>query len=249
MAMHDGKSYSDAPADAHAMSSASQDAPAGGSATVAPHAMPSEIGGQAPLRSPAARARLRATLFVALASLLFALMALLAKRAAARLPGPEVALVRFLIGLGAVGLWATRHRLRAINRRGLLLRGVFGGAAVATIREVRRTDGSFEIFGAFCLVGALFTAPPTLAHFVRPNRVEWLLLFAVGAISVLAQLLMTWALKHVRATVAGIIMQLTPAAALGFGVLLFHEPAPVLALVGAAITLAGVTWGARLASL
>ncbi len=278
--------------------------------------------------------QVRSTLYVVSAAILFAIMALIAKRIAGRLPGPQIALVRFIIGGAAVGLWATRTRLRANNWGGLLLRGAFGGsavllyflaiehlpvgmatllnytapvftalwaavflreplglralgalvvtiigvglviyanappgslglgtwqlvgicsamlsgAAVATIREVRRTDGSWEIFGAFCLIGSLFTAPPALRHWVLPTTTEWLLLLIMGTISVAAQILMTHALKHVRATVAGIIMQLTPVAALIFGVALFGEPAPLLALGGAAITLLGVTWGAILSS-
>jgi drug/metabolite transporter (DMT)-like permease len=278
--------------------------------------------------------QVRSTLYVMIAAVLFAIMALIAKRIAGRLPGPEVALVRFIIGGAAVGLWATRHRLRANNWSGLFLRGAFGGsavllyflaiehlpvgmatllnytapvftalwaalflreplgirafgallvttigvglviygnappgslglgtwqlvgigsamlsgAAVATIREVRRTDGSWEIFGAFCVIGAVFTAPPALKHWVSPTHGEWLLLLLMGSISMCAQILMTHALKHVRATVAGIIMQLTPVAALVFGIVLFEEPAPLLALGGAAIALLGVTWGAVLSS-
>src|SRR5881392_625424 len=64
------------------------------------------------------------------AAALFAVMAVLARMAAAVLPGPEVAFVRFCIGLVACAIAATRFRLRTNNRIGLLLRGVFGGAAV-----------------------------------------------------------------------------------------------------------------------
>jgi drug/metabolite transporter (DMT)-like permease len=48
----------------------------------------------------------------------------------------------------------------------------------------------------------------------------------------------------VRATVAGIIGQLTPVAALGFGWPLYGERIGGVALVGAAVTVAGVSWGA-----
>ena len=46
---------------------------------------------------------------------------------------------------------------------------VLSGAAVATIREVRKTDGSWEIFAAFCVAGALFTGVPAVAPLGRAD--------------------------------------------------------------------------------
>jgi drug/metabolite transporter (DMT)-like permease len=261
-------------------------------------------------------------------------MAVVAKAAAARLPGPEVAFVRFCIGLAACGLAATRVRMRTNNKLGLVLRGGYGGAAVllyflaiehlpvgvatllnytapvftalyaaaflsepirratvaalgvttagvvlvmlgtapegtlgigvwqmvgvgsavlsgaaiATIREVRKTDGSWEIFAAFCLGGALMTAAPTAARWVGPSALEWVAILAVGILSVVAQLLMTYALRFVRAAVAGVIAQFTPVAALAMGWLFLRESVAGLALLGAAVTSFGVSWGAYQAS-
>ncbi|HWE26997.1 MAG TPA: DMT family transporter, partial [Polyangia bacterium] len=196
-----------------------------------------------------------ATALMTGAALLFSVMALLAKASAARVPGTEVAFVRFVCGLVAVALAATRVKLRPHNWRGLFLRGLFGGtavfgyfmaiehldvglatllnytapvftalfawlflgeaigpgtlvalvvttvgvalvivgrappgapvlgvwplvgissavlsgAAVATIRQVRKTDGAWEIFGAFCVLGALFTAIPAAQQWVTPT--------------------------------------------------------------------------------
>ena len=64
------------------------------------------------------------------AALVFALMALATKVACARLPGPQVAFVRFVIGLGACAIAGLRVPMRARNKVGLLLRGAYGGAAV-----------------------------------------------------------------------------------------------------------------------
>jgi drug/metabolite transporter (DMT)-like permease len=258
-------------------------------------------------------------------------MALVAKQASTRLPGAEVAFVRFLVGIAATALAATRYRLRAKNWIGLGLRGAFGGAAVlcfftaiehlpvgiatllnytapvftalwaalflgerigrravaalaittvgvalvvtgggarvpfgrwtllgilssllsgaavATIREVRRSDGPWEIFAAFCLVGAAVTAPFALARWVPPSTGEWAMLLLVGALSVIAQIMMTWALRWLPAGVSGILMQLTPVAALALGWAVFDERVAGVAALGAAITLGGVSWGARLA--
>jgi drug/metabolite transporter (DMT)-like permease len=268
------------------------------------------------------------------AAILFAAMAVVAKRAARGLPGPEVAFVRFAIGIAACALAATRIRFRSHNKIGLLLRGGYGGAAVllyfsaiahlpvgvatllnytapvftavyaavflgeavrsatlgalvvtslgvvlvitgtappgsmgfglwqmvgvgsamlsgaavATIREVRKTDGSWEVFAAVCMGGALITAVPAVRGWVSPTHAEWGALVAVGLISVAGQLLMTYSLRYVRAAVAGVVAQLTPVAAITMGWLFLGERIAGLALFGAAITLAGVTWGTWLAS-
>jgi drug/metabolite transporter (DMT)-like permease len=120
---------------------------------------------------------------------------------------------------------------------------MLSGAAVATIRQVRKTDGSWEIFAAFCLAGALITGPPAVLAWVWPRPLEWLELLAVGLSSVIAQLLMTYALRYVRAAAAGVIAQLTPVASIALGWALFSERPGALALAGAAVTLAGVTVG------
>src|SRR5262249_21174655 len=123
------------------------------------------------------------------------------------------------------------------------LSSVLSGAAVATIREVRRTDGPWEIFAAFCLVGAGVTAPFALGGWVRPSTGEWAMLLTVGVLSVVAQIMMTWALRWLRAGIAGILMQLTPVAALALGWVIFDERVAGLAALGAAVTVGGVSWG------
>jgi drug/metabolite transporter (DMT)-like permease len=271
---------------------------------------------------------------LALSSVAFGAMVLLAKLATPRVPGSEIAFVRFLVGCVAVGAVALTRGLRAHNWRGLAMRGAFGGgavlflfmsldhlpaglatllnytspvftvmwaalflgerigphallalgvtstgvvlvirghaapgslgfspwvcvgvlsavlsgAAVATIREVRRTDGPWEIFGAFCVVGAAITGVPALRHWVPPAPREWLLMVGVGLLALLGQILMTWSLRHLKAGLAGVIMQLTPVSAFILGWLFLDERAAGLALAGAAITVTGVIWGARIAA-
>jgi drug/metabolite transporter (DMT)-like permease len=275
-----------------------------------------------------------ATALMTSAALLFGLMAILAKGAAARLPGPEIAFIRFTIGLLACGVAATRIRMRANNWRGLMWRGAFGGAAVlcyflaiqhlavgmatllnytapvfaalwawlflgerialgtlgalavttsgvavvivanappggvalgpwqlvgilssvlsgaavATIREVRKTDGSWEIFAAFCVAGALFTGVPASRHWVSPTGIEWALMLGVGATSVAAQLMMTYALRDLPAAAAGVLFQLTPVTAIVLGGVLYGERPAALAIAGSAVTLCGVIWGAFLSA-
>ena len=268
------------------------------------------------------------------AALVFAAMALATKLAAARLPGPQIAFVRFLIGLGACAAARTRVRMRANNKVGLVMRGAYGGAAVlfyfigiahlpvgiatllnytapvftaiyaalflgesitratlgalgltsvgvvmvmqgtapagslafgpwqlvgvlsamlsgaavATIREVRKTDGSWEIFTAFCVAGAAISAGPALHGWVSPTPREWGILVVVGLTSVVGQLLMTHSLRYVRAAVGGVIIQLTPVTSLALGWFILGDRIGGLAIAGAALTLAGVSVGAYLAS-
>src|SRR5262245_45608673 len=77
--------------------------------------------------------RSRASLYaiaLVFAALVFTAMAFATKVAAYRLPGPQIAFVRFLIGLAACGVAATQVRLHARNKLGLVMRGAYGGAAV-----------------------------------------------------------------------------------------------------------------------
>jgi drug/metabolite transporter (DMT)-like permease len=130
-----------------------------------------------------------------------------------------------------------------------MLAAVLSGAAVTWIRELRQTDGSWEIFAAFCVGGAIITAPGALHAWVMPTAREWLLLVGVGVTSVVAQLLMTWSLRDLRAAAAGILFQLTPVATLLLGRVIFDERPTGLALLGAAVTLVGVAWGAWLGAV
>src|SRR5437763_1916178 len=91
---------------------------------------PVPVAPPAPGEPEAIRPIAPASMLLVLAAVLFALMAVVAKSTAAVLPGPEVAFVRFCIGLLACGIAATRVRLRTKNKLGLILRGSYGGAAV-----------------------------------------------------------------------------------------------------------------------
>ncbi|HEX8952761.1 MAG TPA: DMT family transporter, partial [Polyangia bacterium] len=253
---------------------------------------------------------------------------------AARLPGPEIAFIRFVVGLAGCAVAATRIRLRAHNWRGLFWRGAFGGAAVlcyflaiehlavgmatllnytapvftalwawlflgerialgtigalfvttlgvavvivanappggvalgpwqlvgilssvlsgaavATIRQVRKTDGAWEIFAAFCVAGALFTGVPAARHWIAPTSGEWAMMLGVGVTSLAAQLMMTHALRDLPAAAAGVLFQLTPVSTIVLGRVLYGERPVALAIAGAAVTLGGVAWGAYLSA-
>ena len=113
---------------------------------------------------------------------------------------------------------------------------------------MRKTDGSWEVFTAFCVAGALITLVPAVRDWLRPTPGEWAVLAAVGVTSVVGQLLMTHSLRYVPAAAGGVIIQLTPVTSLAIGWALLSERIGALALGGAALTLAGVSLGTYLAA-
>lgn len=125
---------------------------------------------------------------------------------------------------------------------------VMSGAAVTSIRAARRTDGAWEVFGAFCLLGMLCTAPIAFMRWKAPSPDEWWLLVGVGLLSVVAQVLMTHALGAVEAALSGIIAQITVVTAMALGHFLDHEPLTAVSLVGAVLTLGGVSLAAHVSA-
>ena len=263
-------------------------------------------------------------------------MAAGAKRATFRLPGPEVALVRFLTGTAAVAIAAAIGHAKIRPRRWgwLALRGLCGGTAVVTyfaaigrtpvsvatllnqtqpiftmlfswmllaerprrgalgalaltlvgvavivgvreltlhawrgealgvlsavlsgiavtsIRASRRasSDGTppetaWSVFFSFTLLGSLVSAPwvvPPLGSWVSPTGTEWLLLGAVGAVSVGAQVIMTEAIGHLTGVQSGIISQLTVPMTVVLGLAFLGERLTLSFLAGATLIGAGV---------
>jgi drug/metabolite transporter (DMT)-like permease len=127
---------------------------------------------------------------------------------------------------------------------------VLSGVAVTSIRAARRetADGqpaetAWSVFFSFTALGLLVTLPtvlPPFGHWVTPTAGEWGLLLGVGASSVVAQVIMTEALQHVRVGTAGIISQLTAVFAIGAGAALLGDAVSPGFLAGAALTLGGV---------
>ncbi len=127
-----------------------------------------------------------------------------------------------------------------------LVSAVLSGAAVAAIRAARRTEGSWAIYGSFTLFGLLTTAPVGLLHWRTPTSKEWLLLGAVGATSIAAQLAMTYAYRWVTNVQAGAMAQLTVVLSFGLGAVFLDERFGWLQALGCVLTLAGIIGVVRL---
>jgi len=121
-----------------------------------------------------------------------------------------------------------------------LVSSILAGAAVAAIRAARRFESAWSIYGSFTLCGVLVTAPFAWSSWRWPEPHEWGLLAVVGATSVTAQLLMTYAYRWVTNLVAGVVLQLNVVATMALGVGLLGERLAPSQLVGAGLALAGV---------
>ena len=117
------------------------------------------------------------------------------------------------------------------------------GIAVTAIRVSRQTDGPWEIFAAFTLSGMVCTAPFALPA-ALPAVPILVLIAGVAAVSVVAQILMTTALKWVDAPTYGVVSQLSVVLAFALGIGFLQERLPPLSVAGSALTIAGVALAA-----
>jgi drug/metabolite transporter (DMT)-like permease len=139
-------------------------------------------------------------------------------------------------GLDGVGLFERFGRWELAG----FVSAVLSGAAVAAIRAARRTEGSWAIYGSFTLFGLIATAPFALVGWKTPSARAWLLLLAIGATSIAAQLLMTYAYRWVTNVQSGAFSQVTVLLAYAMGALFLGEPFGPLQIGGSALTLIGV---------
>jgi drug/metabolite transporter (DMT)-like permease len=123
---------------------------------------------------------------------------------------------------------------------GGLVSAVLSGAAVAAIRAARRTESSWSIYASFTLFGLLATAPFAVLRWRTPAASDWIWLLLIGATSVGAQLLMTYAYRWVTNVQSGAMSQVTVLLAYALGALFLGEPFGGEQIAGSALTLIGV---------
>ncbi len=117
-----------------------------------------------------------------------------------------------------------------------LASGLLAGLSITTVRRLRQTETSASILFYFSAVGipvallGWIAQPP-----VWPTPMGWLILLAVGALSMGAQFLMTYGYRYVR-TAEGVLLMLSQivytAAA---STLVFGEPLTVSTWIGGAL--------------
>lgn len=121
-----------------------------------------------------------------------------------------------------------------------LLSAILSGAALVAIRVARRTESSWAIFTSFSLFGLMATTPFALFAWTWPSAAQWLVIIAMGLVSIVAQLLMTHGYKWVDNVTAGVIAQLAVVVATFLGVTILSDPFPPQAAVGTMLTIGGV---------
>ncbi len=122
---------------------------------------------------------------------------------------------------------------------------ILSGLAVTTIRAARATDGAAAILFVFCVTGFLISLPLAVADWRAADAVTWAYALGMGALSLVAQLLMTHAFGLVTAPEGALYQQLTPAFTFVLGALFLHEAVSVTAIGGTALIVGAVVWASR----
>jgi drug/metabolite transporter (DMT)-like permease len=120
-----------------------------------------------------------------------------------------------------------------------LAAGVTGGASTTIIHVLRRTDSALAVFGAFCLGGLIVSLPPALHDWRAIHPSEAGLLFVVGLLSLVAQMLFTYAMKYVSAS-GSVTNTLTVVASYVMAAMVLGEPIATHVVAGGAVVIAGI---------
>ncbi len=120
------------------------------------------------------------------------------------------------------------------------LSAVASGVAVTAMRAARRTESSWAVYGAFCLLGLLTTMPLGIYTWKTPHGLEWVSLAATALLAIGAQLTLTFSLRWVDAMTVGVISQVAVIMAMALGAVFLGETINAMGAIGAVLTLTGV---------
>lgn len=120
------------------------------------------------------------------------------------------------------------------------LSAVASGVAVTAMRAARREENSWAVYGAFCLLGLVTTAPLGLYTWKTPMGGEWVALAATSLLAIGAQLALTFSLRWVDAMTVGVISQLAVLVAMALGSVFLGDTINAMGAAGAVLTIAGV---------
>jgi len=115
--------------------------------------------------------------------------------------------------------------------------GILAGVAVVAIKKLRETDSPSIIYLAQCFFGLLMVGWPAATSPFGFPLIVWVILLGIGVLATVAQLMMTWAYKHVPATEGSLLGFLVPVISLALGALVFGERMRAASLAGSALVL------------
>jgi drug/metabolite transporter (DMT)-like permease len=155
-------------------------------------------------------------------------------------PGSVAALFVSLAGVALI----TGAGLRSVNRgdAAALLAGLFGGIAITSIRELRKTESAYSIFTVFCAFGVVTSALMSDEPWVLPRGTALAVLAGVGAAATAGQLLMTAAYRHCTAAEGGLLSLVSVVLAALAGLLCFGETMTLRTVAGAMLVLGAAAY-------
>jgi drug/metabolite transporter (DMT)-like permease len=106
-----------------------------------------------------------------------------------------------------------------------LLSGMLVGGAIVSLRESRKTDSAWTIFHYFNITGMLLSLPLVLGHWTLPPWASLPALLGVLLFSILGQMGMTFAYRHISTTEGGVMSTVGAVVGGGMGLLFLHESA------------------------
>ena len=112
--------------------------------------------------------------------------------------------------------------------------GVMAGFAITLIRKLHRTDSSYSIFWAQCIVGFWLVLLP--ANATSGQMLGWkeaIVLLLIGIAATTGQLFMTAGYKYLPVRIGSILGMLEPTFNFFVGIILFAEPLSKNSLLGA----------------
>jgi drug/metabolite transporter (DMT)-like permease len=147
------------------------------------------------------------------------------------------------LGLGMAGVVMVARPAAIFGDTGLdpvpvvaaLAGAICSASAYVTVRKLTATEAPLVIVFYFPLVALPLTIPWAAPVLELPTGDEWLLLIGVGVSTQIAQVFLTMGLARERAGRATAVGYLQVALAMMWGVLVFGEVPPAIAVAGAAL--------------
>jgi drug/metabolite transporter (DMT)-like permease len=158
----------------------------------------------------------------------------------------------WLLGLAGVGLWLVLDpNFQTINWGDALglASGMMGGAAILSLKNLRKNTNSLTIFASFSIFGLLFSLVPPLmgkvsagagATWIWPPSAAWGALLGVGLLGMAGQLFFTFGYGYTSIPLGTVMSLSVPAIAAVGGWALLGEPLTPNFLLGATLILTAV---------